>query len=366
MVIDLDQTPASQRLPRAVRGVRRSSTWSRHERARWPTSTTCSTTTPPGSPIVIPAGFARTLAAGEQAAGRGAHRRQRAERRPRSPRRTRSRSTSSTASSSTRALGRRAGARPSSARHARATDPHLVQPGAPLVRLPDPRPDGRDHHDRHRAADGRHPGPGAGPGHRRSSSRSSPLRRIELMVGKLLPWTLIAFVDVVADHRARACVVFGVPLRGNVCGPGASARPCSSFASLGIGLIDLGASRRRSRRRTSLGAAGRLPAGLPAVRVRLPAGPDPAVPAVDQLRLPGPLHGRPSRAGCSSRAPGSPSCGPQLACARRSTPLVILLIASILLRTQEGTMSLQAHPAADLEGVHAAPARPAAAARCCS
>ncbi len=63
----------------------------------------------------------------------------------------------------------------------------------------------------------------------------SPLRRVELMVGKLLPWTLIAFADVVVII-ALGMVVFGVPLRGDpvVLGLGSV---LFVFASLGMGLL---------------------------------------------------------------------------------------------------------------------------------
>ncbi len=63
----------------------------------------------------------------------------------------------------------------------------------------------------------------------------SPLRRTELMVGKLLPWTILAFVDV-AVITALGIYVFGIPLRGSpaVLALGAA---LFVFASLGIGLI---------------------------------------------------------------------------------------------------------------------------------
>lgn len=63
----------------------------------------------------------------------------------------------------------------------------------------------------------------------------SPLRRVELMVGKLLPWTLIAFADVVVIV-ALGMVVFGVPLRGD---PAVLAlgSVLFVFASLGMGLL---------------------------------------------------------------------------------------------------------------------------------
>lgn len=63
----------------------------------------------------------------------------------------------------------------------------------------------------------------------------SPMRRIELMVGKLLPWTLIAFLDVVMiTLLGRA--LFGIPLRGQ---PVALALGAALFvfASLGMGLL---------------------------------------------------------------------------------------------------------------------------------
>ena len=51
---------------------------------------------------------------------------------------------------------------------------HLVQPGAALVGLPDPGPDGRGDHDRHRHADRGHPGQGARAGHRGAAEGLSP------------------------------------------------------------------------------------------------------------------------------------------------------------------------------------------------
>lgn len=63
----------------------------------------------------------------------------------------------------------------------------------------------------------------------------SPLRRLELMLGKLLPWTLIAFVEV-AMIIGIGRVLFSVPLRGDfwtLC-VGAA---LFVFASLGMGLL---------------------------------------------------------------------------------------------------------------------------------
>ena len=63
----------------------------------------------------------------------------------------------------------------------------------------------------------------------------SPLRRTELMVGKLLPWTILAFIDV-AVITVLGIFGFGIPLRGS---PAALALGAALFvfASLGIGLI---------------------------------------------------------------------------------------------------------------------------------
>ncbi|MGB8021277.1 MAG: ABC transporter permease [Candidatus Nanopelagicales bacterium] len=65
--------------------------------------------------------------------------------------------------------------------------------------------------------------------------RVSPLRRTELMVGKLLPWTLIAFADVLVI-TVLGVVVFGVPLRGSLAALGAGA-VLLIVASLSLGLI---------------------------------------------------------------------------------------------------------------------------------
>jgi ABC-2 type transport system permease protein len=63
----------------------------------------------------------------------------------------------------------------------------------------------------------------------------SPLRRVELMVGKLLPWTMLAFADMVAIVGLSR-LVFHVPVRGDVVFLGI-AMAVFVFCSLGIGLI---------------------------------------------------------------------------------------------------------------------------------
>ncbi|NTW28257.1 MAG: ABC transporter permease [Coriobacteriia bacterium] len=63
----------------------------------------------------------------------------------------------------------------------------------------------------------------------------SPLRRVELMVGKLLPWTVLAFLDMGAI-TAVGIGVFGVPLRGSVAFLSVSAIVFVA-AALGMGLI---------------------------------------------------------------------------------------------------------------------------------
>ncbi len=63
----------------------------------------------------------------------------------------------------------------------------------------------------------------------------SPLRRVELMVGKLTPWTLIAFADV-ALVIALGIGIFKVPLRGDVFAL-ALGSALFVFASLGMGLL---------------------------------------------------------------------------------------------------------------------------------
>jgi ABC-2 type transport system permease protein len=63
----------------------------------------------------------------------------------------------------------------------------------------------------------------------------SPLHRWELMVGKLLPWTLLAFADMAAIV-VLSQLVFKVPLRGSLPFLGAS-MAVFVFCSLGIGLI---------------------------------------------------------------------------------------------------------------------------------
>ena len=63
----------------------------------------------------------------------------------------------------------------------------------------------------------------------------SPLRQGELMVGKLLPWTVLAFVDM-AGITLVGMLVFGVPMRGSVPFL-AAASVVFVFAALGLGLI---------------------------------------------------------------------------------------------------------------------------------
>jgi len=63
----------------------------------------------------------------------------------------------------------------------------------------------------------------------------SPLKRGELMLGKLLPWTLLAFADVVAI-TAMAIGVFGVPLRGSIAAL-AVGSVLFVFCGLGLGLV---------------------------------------------------------------------------------------------------------------------------------
>jgi ABC-2 type transport system permease protein len=61
------------------------------------------------------------------------------------------------------------------------------------------------------------------------------MRRIELMVGKLLPWTLIAFLDV-ALITGLGRILFDVPLRGDFWALAVGAA-LFVFASLGMGLL---------------------------------------------------------------------------------------------------------------------------------
>ena len=63
----------------------------------------------------------------------------------------------------------------------------------------------------------------------------SPMRRIELMVGKLLPWTLIAFLDI-ALITVLGRTIFDVPLRGAAPAFALGAM-LFVFASLGMGLV---------------------------------------------------------------------------------------------------------------------------------
>ncbi|PFG16023.1 ABC-2 type transport system permease protein [Propionicimonas paludicola] len=63
----------------------------------------------------------------------------------------------------------------------------------------------------------------------------SPLRKVELMVAKLLPWTAIAFLDV-AVIICLGQWLFDVPLRGDI-GALAVGSALFVFAALGLGLL---------------------------------------------------------------------------------------------------------------------------------
>jgi ABC-2 type transport system permease protein len=63
----------------------------------------------------------------------------------------------------------------------------------------------------------------------------SPLRRGELMIGKLLPWTMLAFADMLVIALVGIWV-FDLPLRGNI-GFLAASSVVFVFSALGLGLI---------------------------------------------------------------------------------------------------------------------------------
>lgn len=63
----------------------------------------------------------------------------------------------------------------------------------------------------------------------------SPLRPAELLVGKLLPWTVLAFIDL-AVVAVLGRVVFGVPVTGSI-GFFVLAAVVFVFSALGLGLI---------------------------------------------------------------------------------------------------------------------------------
>ena len=63
----------------------------------------------------------------------------------------------------------------------------------------------------------------------------SPLKRWEMMVGKLAPWTLLAFAELAAI-TVLGITVFGLPLRGSV-GTLAAGAALFVFCSLGLGLV---------------------------------------------------------------------------------------------------------------------------------
>ncbi|MHB1341289.1 MAG: ABC transporter permease [Coriobacteriia bacterium] len=63
----------------------------------------------------------------------------------------------------------------------------------------------------------------------------SPIRRLELMVGKVAPWVLLAFVET-AVIVAVGIVIFGVPFRGSIVALGLGS-VLFVFCSLAIGLL---------------------------------------------------------------------------------------------------------------------------------
>lgn len=63
----------------------------------------------------------------------------------------------------------------------------------------------------------------------------SPMRRWEMMVGKLAPWTLLAFAELAAI-TVLGMTVFALPLRGSVA-PLAVGAALFVFCSLGLGLV---------------------------------------------------------------------------------------------------------------------------------
>ena len=152
----------------------------------------------------------------------------------------------------------------------------------------------------------------------------SPLRQRELMVGKVLPWTLLAFVDMV--------VIALVGLWCSACRSAAASRSSPSRRLLRVRCLrsradHLGA-RAEPRVREHHRAHDRVPAGVHPLGLRVPARVDPALPAGGELPVPGALHDRDLARGVPKGA-GFAELWPQLALLAVYSVLVIA-IASVL------------------------------------
>ncbi|HKX15903.1 MAG TPA: ABC transporter permease [Propionibacteriaceae bacterium] len=155
----------------------------------------------------------------------------------------------------------------------------------------------------------------------------SPLRRGELMVGKLLPWTLLAFADMLVI-AVISIWVFGLPLRGSA-GFLAVSSVVFVFAALGLGLIISAVAPSLETANIS----GLLIAFLPAFLLSGFAFPLDSIPVPLQwlsYAFPGRYMVAITR-GVFLKGAGFPELWPQLA-ALAGYALVVLLASSVLYR----------------------------------
>ena len=181
----------------------------------------------------------------------------------------------------------------------------------------------------------------------------SPLRRGELMVGKLLPWTLLAFADMLAIALVGIWV-FGLPLRGDIGFLAASVVLCVRCAG---SRLDHFGGRTESGDCEHQRAVDRVPARLLALGSRsrwTRSRPRCSGSATHFLAATWAIS-----AASSSRAPASPSCGRSW---RRWPGTRWWCCWRPRCCTAGGRDESAPHPADHLEGVPSAAARPAAAA----
>jgi ABC-2 type transport system permease protein len=155
----------------------------------------------------------------------------------------------------------------------------------------------------------------------------SPLRRGELMIGKLLPWTLLAFADMLVIALISIWV-FGLPLRGSA-GFLAASSVVFVFAALGLGLIISAVAPSLETANIS----GLLIAFLPAFLLSGFAFPLDSIPVPLQwlsYAFPGRYMVAITR-GVFLKGAGFPELWPQLA-ALAGYALIVLLASSVLYR----------------------------------
>ncbi len=153
----------------------------------------------------------------------------------------------------------------------------------------------------------------------------SPMKRWEMMIGKVAPWTLLAFLDL-AVITAVGIWFFDLPLRGSVTVLMLGAA-LFVFCSLGARAGDLG-GRAQPRDRQHARPAAVDPAGVHPVRLRLPAGVDPGRLQVVSCLFPARFMVTISR-GVFLKGAGFDELWPQLA-ALGAYAVVVLAIAVLL------------------------------------